>query len=87
MTKQEIVDEQFEEIVVVDITIANSDDTKQVQKDNEVLDEIFLKPERIPNEAEKRNMLVKSVEIMCIASLESNVYKFGTLFVMFLNIE
>ena len=52
-------------------------DAEQVQKDNKELEETFMKPERTPNEAEKRNMLAKSAEIMIIASLESHVYKFG----------
>ena len=66
-TIEEIVEEQFEEIVYIKNENAN--------KNNK--EEKYHKPIREPTDTEKRNMLSKSIEIMIIATLENHIYRFG----------
>ena len=76
MSREEILEEQLEEIVYMKIESVG--EKKKKIKDKDLDDpEVFRKPLREPNKIEKRNMLAKSIEIMIIITLENHVYKFG----------
>ena len=78
MTKLEILDEKFEEIVYTKNKNAVKKKSRKPKDrlkngteelDEDETEELYLKPTREPTEIEKRNLLGKSVEILIITSL------------------
>ena len=78
LTKEEILDEKFEEIVYTkNKNAVKKKSRKQKDRlkngteelDEDETEELYLKPTREPTEIEKRNLLGKSVEILIITSL------------------
>ena len=57
--------------------MASGHEARKAHKVIQNQEELYLKPIRNPTEQEKRNMLVKCIEIMIMSSLENHVYKFG----------
>ena len=62
---------------ILDVTLASGHEARKAHKVIQNQEELYLKPIRNPTEQEKRNILVKCIEIMIISSLENHVYKFG----------